>query len=209
MGNSSNKHIYHHKISQQSVDCPHIWHSKKASKCPIYHAVKEKYQYTKDNLAHLQQYKHFKNEYEQKPKCKYDDECKSYIRCEQGQDENSISDKCHMMIYRHPPRTRQIKLAENIHSLILNESQGWNYGLFEPFYADKQKLGWKWDDKYHEWQNPYPKEDGWLRALISEVIDNGYSYDLCMKCKKDDECKHDVYNSQYYILHIVDEKNEL
>lgn len=55
-------------------------------KCNFYHAIKQKYQFNQSNLNHLQRYRHFQNEFEEKSKCKYGDECKSYIRCEQGQD---------------------------------------------------------------------------------------------------------------------------
>ena len=83
-------------------------------------------QFTYENLHHMNKYKHYKNEYKEKEECADKDECKIFIRCEQGQDENNINDKCHMKIYRHPPRTRQIKLAENMHSLIINKSSSDN-----------------------------------------------------------------------------------
>eukprot|EP01084_Bolivina_argentea_P136040 239626_1 len=114
MGNSNDALVP--TAHQEEIDCPNIWYSKQAEKCKVYQAMKEKYQFSQENLDHLNQYKHFKNEYEEKPACKHGDECKSYIRCESGQDENRLDDKCHMKLYRHPPRTRQIKLAENIHS---------------------------------------------------------------------------------------------
>ena len=38
--------------------------------------------------------------------------------------------------------------------------------------------------------------------MIDEVVKNGYKYDLCLECKKDDNCKHEYYS----ILNIVDEK---
>ena len=44
--------------------------------------------------------------------------------------------------------------------------------------------------------------DGYLKALVEEVINNGYKYDLCLECKQGDECKHDDYS----ILQIVDDK---
>ena len=92
-----------------------------------------------------------------------------------------------MKLYRHPPRTRQIKLAENLHSLTINKVWEHNQPLYEP-----STLGWN-------------LKDGYLSTLISEVIQNGYKYDLCLKCKKDDECMHDVYDekNKYSILTIV------
>ena len=67
MGNNT----YHHQPQQASINCPHIWKSKQASKCLIYQAMKKKYQFTEQNLDHLNEYNHFQNEYEEKPKCKY------------------------------------------------------------------------------------------------------------------------------------------
>ena len=52
----------------------------------------------------------------------------------------------------------------------------------------------------------YNKRDGWLRALISEVISREFGTDLCLSCSKEDECKHDVFNSEFSILQIVDKK---
>ena len=94
-----------------------------------------------------------------------------------------------MMMYRHPPRTRQISLAENIHSLIINKhgSQNKHLKTFE----------------YSEHNKGY---DGVLKVMMHEVIKNGYKYDLCLSCSKNSICIHNVFNSKYSILKIVDEK---
>ena len=52
----------------------------------------------------------------------------------------------------------------------------------------------------------YEKIDSGVTNFGREVIKNGYKYDLCLECGKNDECKHDVYDSQYSILKVVDEK---
>ena len=169
--------------------------------------MKEKYICNQENLKHLELYNHFTDKYEEKPVCKYGDECKSYIRNERGQDENRIHDQCHMIIYRHPPRTRSIKLAQNLHPLILNQKYNQNHPVYKPTDEDKQKYGMK-EVGWGSWENRKNKIDGWLYALIDEVISNGYKYDLCMQCSKDEDCKHDVYDSIHSILHIVDKKME-
>lgn len=89
--------------------------------CNIYYIMKEKCQYNKQNYDHIFRYRHHANHYEGKPICKCGSECKLYMRSENGIDKNNIEEKCHMLNYRHPPRTRQIKLAENMHSLLINK----------------------------------------------------------------------------------------
>ena len=71
-------------------------------------------------------------------------------------DQNRIDDQCHMFIYRHPPRSRQIKLAENVHSLLVNEYHKNNHKLYTPSWNYKS-------DGY------YNANDGLLKLLISEV----------------------------------------
>ena len=186
---------YQHKVTKQQINCPNLLKlkSKDPMRCKIYCNVKEHYEYTQDNLDHLQQFRHHAIEYEDKPVCKYGDECKTYIRSENGTDQHRIDDKCHMFIYRHPPRTRQIKLAENIRSLVVNTDDWENYMLYHPTKQDKEK--------YH-----YNETDGYLRALLSEVITNGFRSDLCLSCSEADECKHNPMTSKHSILQIVDEK---
>ena len=203
---------YIHKITQQEINCPLMMplQSKDPLECKIYNNMRIRNEYNPKNLNHMQQYRHYANEYEDKPVCKYGEECKSYIRSEKGVDQNCIEDKCHMIIFRHPPRTRQIKLAENIHSLVINKSSYKNHGLYKPTIQEQQKYGLKnikkiedYDDDWINWKNPI---DGLLEALIDEVYSNNFGYDLCLSCSKDDECKHNVYDSKYSILHIVHEK---
>ena len=45
-------------------------------------------QFINENLGQLNKCNQFKNEFEIKRECKHGDGCKSYIRCEQVQDEN-------------------------------------------------------------------------------------------------------------------------
>ena len=93
---------YHHKVSNQEINCPNMTKLKSNNPlhCNIYYNMKEKYEYNTENLQHLIQFRHHSNQYKDKPVCKYKDECKAYIRCEHGQDQNKINDQCHMYIYR-------------------------------------------------------------------------------------------------------------
>ena len=99
-----------------------------------------------------------------------------------------IEDVIHMKIYRHPPRTRQIKLAENIHSLLINKSRRDNHDFYSPTYVDRQ-------------QYEFNEKDGYLKALISEVKANKFGSDLCWKCSNTDlfPCNHNVYKSKFSI----------
>ena len=189
---------YQHKVTKQVINCPNMVKLKSDNPlhCNIYHSMIATHQHNLQNLHHLEKYRHYQNEYEDKPICKYNDECKSYIRCENGVDKNEISDQCHMILYRHPPRTRHVKLAENINSLLINGANWDNHELYEPTGEDMHKYS-------------HNKKNGYLKALISETKSNNFGYDLCLSCAKgDDECKHDPFKSQWSILQIVDEKME-
>ena len=191
---NSGLYQFQHEVTKQKINCPEmVKHSTKDPlKCSIYGDMKLGYEYNQQNLDHLQQYRHHENSYENKPECKYGDECQVYIRSETGRDMNSINDKCHMTIYRHPPRTRsRLKLEQNIHSLIINKQTADNHPLHNPTHT----------------RNPYNEEfvrDGWLQELLSEVRENGFGYDLCLSCSKgDNDCIHGYDRS---IMKIVDEK---
>ena len=41
-------------------------------------------------------------------------------------------------------------------------------------------------------------KNGWLSALVKEVVENGYKYDLCTQCGKNDKCKHNVNKSTQF-----------
>eukprot|EP01084_Bolivina_argentea_P152500 266023_1 len=180
---------YKHKVKDIVIGCEYM-NAKTTDnplKCPVYYAMKQKYEFTQENLQHLVQHSHFVNSYEDKPECKYGEDCTSYIRSEQGQ--NRLDDNCHMQIYRHPARTRNIKLSPNINSLIINKKREQIHPIYEPTSKDIQKY-------------TYNYADGFVQALIEEVIVNGYRLDLCLFCVKDEECKHDGYS----LLKIVDDK---
>eukprot|EP01084_Bolivina_argentea_P173522 300573_1 len=187
---------YVHNVKQDVITCPHMKSNKNmndnaahgALQCPIYTAMKIGYQFTARNLDHLHGYQHFNDEFKDKPTCKYNQKCRSWIRCENQ--ENKIADLCHLKLYRHPPKDdEEISIAENINTLIINTKSHQNNPIYEPTNYD--------DNKYK-----YNNKDGYLHALIEEVVSNGYKYDLCLECSPNDECKH----SDYSILKIVDQK---
>eukprot|EP01084_Bolivina_argentea_P041899 77351_1 len=193
---------YIHKVSEIQIDCEYMKKSNTRDplQCPIYQEMKVNYKLNEDNLKHLEEFNHFSNEYVQKPACRYGDECKAYIRQENG-DSDRIDDKCHMKLYRHPPRRRQIQLAENMNSLIVNTSPKQNHPLYYPTSEDYKKHGFEIKSKvpYMIWVSK--SKNGFLKPLLNEVIANGFNYDLCLQCKQNDDCKHEPS-----LLTVVDEK---
>eukprot|EP01083_Nonionella_stella_P086513 240394_1 len=179
---------YEHKVKDVNITCTHMIKAKSDNplKCPIYCAVKQEYQFNKANYHHLRDHYHLKNEFKDKPQCRYSSECEAYIRQQKGGDR--IDDQCHMMTYRHPPRTRNIELARNMHSFVFNKSKTDNRPLYKPNKNDTK-------------QYKYNSKDGYLKALIAEVKANQFAYDLCLDCGDSDDCKH----SEHSILKIVDE----
>ena len=123
---------YPHTIIHSAVTCKHMrkLNSENPLHCPIYHSMMQQNEFSQENLTHLTRYTHFKNEYDEKPECKDKTECKSHIR--QESIGNSIEDRCHMKLYRHPPRSRTIKLTENVKELVINQYRKKNAPLFKP-----------------------------------------------------------------------------
>eukprot|EP01084_Bolivina_argentea_P282503 483585_1 len=183
---------YQHNVSDVFITCPHLKPYKDTQnsipenkekycdmlqlKCPIYKAMKIKYNYTEDNLNHLLEYTHFKDEVTEKQPCKYFEKCNAFIRLENG--ENRLDDRCHVQLYRHPPRNRQIELSKNVNSFIVNKKNTQNH-------------------KLHKLSKKYNNKDGCLKDLINEVVRNGYKSDLCLT-------DYDMKNNIYSIFEIVD-----
>eukprot|EP01084_Bolivina_argentea_P202732 346329_1 len=178
---------YEHRILNEEINCKYMRAAKSEDplKCPIYYAVKEKYELTQNYLNHLNEFIHFKDEMGQKPACKYNDECKAYKRMEAGG--NTLNDECHIKLYRHPPRKRYIKLSQNIRAFVMNTKNNQNSSLYYPT-SEEMVI-------YHQ-------KNRFLFLLIEEVINNGFKSDLCLECGVNDECKHDDFS----ILKVVDDK---
>ena len=189
---------YEHRTILQKITCPHmvILSTDNPLHCPIYYAMKQDYIYNEENLKHLNEFVHFKDEYGDKAQCKYYDQCKSFRRLEDG--DCKTSDLCHIKLFRHPPRRRNIKLSENMNAMVMNKSSKDNKKLYLPTNEDRNIIH---KPKYAD--NIYKNEGScFLASLLSEVVANCHAYDLCLHCAEDDECKC----GDYGIMEIVDEK---
>eukprot|EP01084_Bolivina_argentea_P114312 203544_1 len=183
---------YEHYVTAAHITCEHMINFKGVDneekmhmhqlKCPMYKSMKIGYTYNEDNLKHLKEYEHFRNEYEEKPECKYNEKCRSYVRLENG--ENRLDDRCHIKLYRHPPRARQITLSEDTNPFVINRNNDENYALYRPSFVDNIGLNGK---------------DGYLKQLIVEVVKNGFKSDLCLT---NDDTESNIYS----IIDIVDHK---
>eukprot|EP01084_Bolivina_argentea_P085363 154268_1 len=184
--------VYHHKVQGVEITCPHMLKNDglddseqktndKTPNCPIYKSLQNHY-YVEDYLDHLYEFNHFKVSNHQQ-KCRYFEKCKAYQRLSNG--ETRLDDRCHVKLYRHPPRNcSQIKLKE-YHAAFTVHSDFCNvHDVHEP-----NKIF-------------YNKRDGYLIPLIQEVINNGYTNDLCVSCQTGEDCKHDGYS----ILKVVNNK---
>eukprot|EP01084_Bolivina_argentea_P139945 246133_1 len=180
---------YEHKIRNQHINCK--WMLQKRSKnpmdCPVYNELLKQYKFNDANYNHIVNYNHFKNGMEEKPECINNQNCHSFKRLDEGG--NNIEDKCHLEIFRHPPRKRIINLQQNINSLIIHQKWTENHPLYEPSNNDKKTYLWN-------------EKDGFLEMLIQEMIVNNYKNDLCLECNNNEECKH----KEYGIVKIVNDK---
>eukprot|EP01084_Bolivina_argentea_P051808 95277_1 len=207
---------YEHKIKDLSISCKYMLdkQSKDPLQCPIYYATKEKYDFSDDNLKHLKRFVHFQNECKSKPKCKYASDCNAFKRLENGG--NRLDDKTHLILYGHPPRSRNIKLAQNINPFIMNTEYKQNEKVYTPTDDDRKKYGWieqfyeGTPDEVHNGSHEEDfKKNGSLKPLIEEVIVNGFKSDLCFKCGVNDDCKHIPLKWHYKdidLLKVVDDK---
>eukprot|EP01084_Bolivina_argentea_P273425 465754_1 len=173
---------YNHKIINNEITCKFMQNQKINAEvqCPIYGKMKKQYEYSEEHLTHLNEYSHFHDEFSQKPECKYNEKCYAFIRLANGG--NRVDDRCHIKLYRHPPRRRNIELCENLHQFILNKNQDENRDTFIP------------SDRYIINNNANV-----LKELIKEVKSNGFESDLFIS----DE---DHKNGDYSLLQVVDKK---
>eukprot|EP01084_Bolivina_argentea_P031431 58177_1 len=172
-----------HKVGSTNITCKHMLNHMDENKsnvlnCPIYRGMKIDYQFSEDNLLHLNQFNHFKNEYDEKPECKWYQKCRAFVRLEENG--YRLDDRCHLKMYAHPPRNRQIPLDDNVHLFIMNKQNQQNHPLYTPSFKANYK-------------------DGYLKQLIDEVARNGFEKDLYLP--QDDEKGND-----YSLIHVVDDK---
>eukprot|EP01083_Nonionella_stella_P041456 112404_1 len=181
---------YEHQITNKSIDCPQMMQQNTSdpSKCDIYSRMigNADIDCTAENLNHLYEYNHFKDDIINKPKCEHGDECKAFIRTEKG--ESNVNDECHLKLYLHPPRSRKIELQQNIHSFVMQNERKECSKVYKPTREES--------NKYNEGVSIS------AQALIDEVIKNGFKTDLCLLCSTDDDCKH----TEFGIMNVVDEK---
>ena len=175
------EHIINCDEVKNKITCYYMLNNKDPLQCPIYFNMKQLYQFNEENLRHINQYSHFENEYDEKPECKYNDKCFSYKRLENGLYNASICDLCHIKLYKHLPPTNIIKLSSNINPLKINYNKFENFPVYKPNNIDKIK-----------WH--YTEIDGFLFALIDEVICNGFGSCLSFN------------NTQNNLIQIVDSK---
>ena len=69
------------------------------------------YKFNQNILYHLNQFTHFKDEYNTKPKCKYYQNCISFTRLSNGG--NRFDDKCPIKLYNHPPTNNNKQYQPN------------------------------------------------------------------------------------------------
>eukprot|EP01084_Bolivina_argentea_P296275 510235_1 len=168
---------YEHKINSVQKLCDNIGANN--GLCPIYAKMRYQYIFTEKLLNHFYDCNH-----PDISPCRYGDACHAFKRLENGG--NLLNDRCHVMIFTHPPRGRSIKLSEGIKSFCFNDTWCENTSLYHPTLDDAEKV-------------KYKKNDGFLKSLIEEVVKNGYKKDLCLGV--DDE-KHDNYS----LLSVVNQK---
>eukprot|EP01084_Bolivina_argentea_P220320 373412_1 len=151
--------------------------------CPIYKAMKVHHIFGADKLEHLIEFSHFRGR-NAVPSCRYNQNCHSFKRIKNGG--YRIDDRSHMLLYRHPPRRHDIKLSQAINSFMFisddkEHTESPIHDLYKPTEQDREKY----------WCN---NEEGWLKALLEEVSNNGRKSDL------------HVHETGLSIMTVVDEK---
>eukprot|EP01084_Bolivina_argentea_P173526 300583_1 len=178
---------YIHYTKAEAITCEHMnkFDSVDPLNCPVYKQMKIEYEWNEINLNHMNEFTHFIDEYAEKPECKYNDSCTAYKRMEAGA--NKMDDLCHLKLYKHPPRRRNISLDDKTHPLIVNRNVRQSQGIYVPTFQEEVYVN---------------AEDGYMFFLIKEVIRNGFKSDLCLKCNVNDDCEH----KERSILNIVNDK---
>eukprot|EP01083_Nonionella_stella_P093963 263586_1 len=172
---------YQHTIDQELITCPDLG----AEKCPIYHAVKNQYDCKQTHLSHLMDYTHSMHELENKPLCDYASNCFAFRRLQQnGQNPTRLDDLCHIELYRHPP-IGNVKVMVNVNPLLINTQNNQNHPVYCPTKQDEAKY-------------EYDAKNGYLKALVEEVANNGHKQ--CLEVNDEEK------NESYSLLDIVDQK---
>eukprot|EP01084_Bolivina_argentea_P149647 261391_1 len=162
--------VYHHKpnimIYDNKIKCKYMLKNNNIiDKCPYYKDFTCHHISSEDHLKHFINYQHYTDP-KQKIKCRYNDECYSFIRVLNRNDK--ISDLCHMQIFRHPPRGNRV---QNLNNNDLNNDMNqfiYNSSLMQipPTITDIHMINTKYT------------ANEMLGLLIDEVIKNGFAEDL-------------------------------
>eukprot|EP01084_Bolivina_argentea_P158825 276659_1 len=201
-------HLHLHKFNQKN--CPNIKSSKNdydtkqndkdiICSCNIYSNMLQnnKYAININNYNHMNQYYHG-----EKKTCKFGTRCDAFMRLENGG--NELIDKCHLILFDHPPRNKQIKLPDKFNPFVYDENYQHPAKLYVP--------------NNNEYQFAVTqKGQGYLRFLLIEVIQNGFVKDLmCRQPVKFNateliklimnETDSGNYNKYIPLLNVVDEK---
>ena len=190
--------LFEHNIMSNNITCEYMLeynqHNIVPFTCPIYAKMIYKEEYNDNNLQHMMNYNHFKNEHKEIPKCENYYDCNAQKRLEYG--ETKLEDRCHVKLYRHPPRNCKTKTDQYLIPFSFNE--GWSdiKELYKPSIDDNKE---------------YEINEGYLEHLIAEVIKNGYEDDLYLE-DEDEEEEDELYLGDddefelYPIMDIVKEK---
>eukprot|EP01083_Nonionella_stella_P045947 123090_1 len=143
---------YEHSVNVSDITCNSLLLSKEDEQnekqkfgCSIYAQMYYEYKYNEDNLAHVENYNHFRNEHLEKEQCKYGDECHAFKRLESGQSGIQVVEIDYKMkCARHKRMGSPLNRAEML-SVVLYTGCRVTYDLCE-----KQRKGdyttWKWFD---------------------------------------------------------------
>ena len=122
---------------------------------------------------------HLRDDFKDKPACCFKDECRQFLKVEQGG--NNVSDLCHMKLYRHPPRSRRVYLAENVRAMIVNQEKrnlprddtsSWTHSWH--MHEDEAERNRKFEQGWHIGRDN-------LQLLLAEVRKNGFASDLVLE----------------------------
>ena len=189
--------------------------------CSIYLSMAYSYLYTKENYEHMTNFNHFKHDLSDKPVCRYFDKCYSFQRMNQTSSTpvntninstnrhnskisgsgHSFQDACHLLLFKHPPRTRrQLELSSIMNKLIMKSE----LETIKP-----QAMQYTSDNNNNN-------DSKLLILLINELIQNGYENDLYIQDSNDNNKNHKAqYNHElsfktrhYTLLAILNEKLE-
>ena len=154
--------IFEHRVLDFEPVCEQM--KSEHGLCPIYAKMRYQDEFSEKMLNHLYECKHLTVD------CKFGDRCYAFQRLVDGG--NMLKDRCHIQIYRHPPRNRAPRrargrgqemkgLEDGINAFSLNDEFAENMPLHYVTTTERQEIG-------------YDPADGFLAMLVAEVVANGF-----------------------------------